>query len=71
MKMVPAFQKRYNIDKMNTVFLTDGCSDGGERIVATDPNSEEKQRVLETVGGVEEVVKKVYILKKFIMILIN
>ena len=42
MKMVPAFQKKYNIDKMNTVFLTDGCSDGGERIVVTDPNSEEK-----------------------------
>jgi len=34
MKMVPAFQKKYNIDKMNTVFLTDGASDGGERIVA-------------------------------------
>ena len=31
MKMVPAFQKKYNIDKMNTVFLTDGASDGGER----------------------------------------
>ena len=36
MKMVPAFQRKYNIDKMNTVFLTDGCSDGGERIVVTD-----------------------------------
>ena len=34
MKMVPAFQKKYNIDKMNTVFLTDGASDGGERIVS-------------------------------------
>ena len=42
MKMVPAFQRKYNIDKMNTVFLTDGCSDGGERIVVTDPNAEEK-----------------------------
>ena len=31
MKMVPAFQKKYNIDKMNTVFLTDGQSDGNER----------------------------------------
>jgi hypothetical protein len=38
MKMVPAFQRKYNIDKMNTVFLTDGCSDGGERIVVTDPS---------------------------------
>ena len=35
MKMVPAFQKKYNIDKMNTVFLTDGASDGGERIIST------------------------------------
>ena len=34
MKMVPAFQKKYNIDKMNTVFLTDGASDGGERIIS-------------------------------------
>ena len=36
MKMVPAFQKKYNIDKMNTVFLTDGQSDGNERKVLTD-----------------------------------
>ena len=42
MKMVPAFQRKYNIDKMNTVFLTDGCSDGGERIVVTNPDEEEK-----------------------------
>ena len=34
MKMVPAFQKKYNIDKMNTVFLTDGASDGGERVIS-------------------------------------
>ena len=27
-KLVPAFVKRYSIDKMNTIFLTDGCSDG-------------------------------------------
>jgi len=38
MKMVPAFQKKYNIDKMNTVFLTDGGSDGGDRIVSVDPD---------------------------------
>ena len=37
MKLVPAFQKKYNIDKMNTVFLTDGMSDGNERKVLTDP----------------------------------
>jgi len=37
MKMVPAFQKKYNIDKMNTVFLTDGMSDGNERKAITDP----------------------------------
>jgi len=38
MKMVPAFQKKYNIDKMNAVFLTDGGSDGGDRIVSVDPD---------------------------------
>ena len=42
MKMVPAFQKRYNIDKMNTVFLTDGMSDGNERKVITDPEEIKK-----------------------------
>ena len=42
MKMVPAFQRKYNIDKMNTVFLTDGASDGGERIVVTDPDEIDK-----------------------------
>jgi hypothetical protein len=45
MKMVPAFQRRYNIDKMNTVFLTDGCSDGGERIVVTDTEEIEKDKL--------------------------
>ena len=43
MKMVPAFQKKYNIDKMNTVFLTDGASDGGERIVSMDPNDKDAE----------------------------
>ena len=42
MKMVPAFQKKYNIDKMNTVFLTDGHSDGNGRKVVTDPQEIEK-----------------------------
>ena len=45
MKMVPAFQRKYNIDKMNTVFLTDGASDGGERIVVTDPDEIEENRL--------------------------
>ena len=45
MKMVPAFQRKYNIDKMNTVFLTDGASDGGERIVITDPDEIEKDKL--------------------------
>jgi hypothetical protein len=41
MKMVPAFQKKYNIDKMNTVFLTDGASDGGERIVSVSDDDKD------------------------------
>jgi len=41
--MVPAFQRKYNIDKMNTVFLTDGASDGGERIVVTDTSEIDKK----------------------------
>ena len=45
MKMVPAFQRKYNIDKMNTVFLTDGCSDGGERIVVTDTENIDKDLI--------------------------
>jgi len=44
MKLVPAFQKKYNIDKMNTVFLTDGMSDGNDRKVTTD--SQEIKRLL-------------------------
>ena len=42
MKMVPAFHKKYNIDKMNTVFLTDGHSDGNDRKVVTDPQEIKK-----------------------------
>ena len=44
MKMVPAFQKKYNIDKMNTVFLTDGQSDGNERKAIID--SEEIKKLI-------------------------
>ena len=43
MKMVPAFQKKYNIDKMNTVFLTDGASDGGERIVSVSDDDKDAE----------------------------
>ena len=40
-KLVPAFVKRYSIDKMNTIFLTDGCSDGnGNKIVDMDSGHE-------------------------------
>ena len=45
MKMVPAFQRKYNIDKMNTVFLTDGASDGGERIVVTNTEEIDKDKL--------------------------
>jgi hypothetical protein len=45
MKMVPAFQRKYNIDKMNTVFLTDGASDCGQRIVITDTDEIEKDKL--------------------------
>jgi hypothetical protein len=41
MKMIPAFQKKYNIDKMNAVFLTDGASDGGERIVSVSDDAKD------------------------------
>ena len=53
MKMVPAFQKKYNIDKMNTVFLTDGASDGGERIISMndDDKTEPDSWLTRRVGG--------------------
>ena len=53
MKMVPAFQKKYNIDKMNTVFLTDGASDGGERIISMndDDKTEPDSWMTRRVGG--------------------
>ena len=43
MKMVKEFQLKYNIDKMNTVFLTDGSSDGNERVVCINPTEEQKK----------------------------
>ena len=53
MKMVPAFQKKYNIDKMNTVFLTDGASDGGERIISMsdDDKTEPDSWMSSRIGG--------------------
>ena len=53
MKMVPAFQKKYNIDKMNTVFLTDGASDGGERIISMsdDDKTEPDSWMTRRIGG--------------------
>jgi len=53
MKMVPAFQRKYNIDKMNTVFLTDGASDSGERVISLndDEKHEEDSWLTRRVGG--------------------
>tara|TARA_B100001564_G_C20436899_1_gene577225 strand:- start:160 stop:783 length:624 start_codon:yes stop_codon:yes gene_type:complete len=40
-KLVPAFVEKYSIDKMNTIFLTDGCSDGNDgKIVNADDNTD-------------------------------
>ena len=62
MKMVPAFQKKYNIDKMNTVFLTDGASDGGERIISMndDDKTEPDSWVTRRVGGDWKFKKMAY-----------
>ena len=43
MTMVPQFQNRYSIDKMNTIFLTDGCSDGNEYVIISKEEAEEMQ----------------------------
>jgi len=62
MKMVPAFQKKYNIDKMNTVFLTDGASDGGERIISmnADDKTEPDSWVTRRIGGDWKFKKMAY-----------
>jgi len=45
MPMVTAFRKKYGIDKMNTVFLTDGSSDGGfDRIISNVSEEEAEKR---------------------------
>ena len=53
MPMVNAFRKRYAIDKMNTIFLTDGCSDGNDRYVMFNPSEEEitKRYLAKQKGG--------------------
>ena len=45
MTMVPMFQNKYSIDKMNTIFLTDGCSDGNEYIILSKEEAEERQEL--------------------------
>ena len=53
MPMVNAFRKRYSIDKMNTIFLTDGSSDGNDRYIVFNPSEEEKEKnyMTRTVDG--------------------
>ena len=53
MPMVNAFRKRYSIDKMNTIFLTDSSSDGNDRYIAFNPSEEEKEKnyMTRTVDG--------------------
>jgi hypothetical protein len=41
MPMVTAFRKKYAIDKMNTIFLTDGHSDGNDRKIFLNPTEQE------------------------------
>ena len=41
MPMVTAFRKKYAIDKMNTIFLTDGHSDGNDRKIFFNPTEQE------------------------------
>ena len=41
MPMVNAFRKKYAIDKMNTIFLTDGHSDGNDRKIFLNPTEQE------------------------------
>ena len=48
MRLVPAFQRKYSIDKMNTVFLTDGSSDGRSEYVV--PDNTDKCRESKTGG---------------------
>jgi hypothetical protein len=50
MKMVKDFQSKYGIDKMNTVFLTDGASDGNERVIHLNPTEEQKRKREYRVG---------------------
>ena len=45
-KLVPAFVKRYSIDKMNTIFLTDGCSDGNNHKVVDMDDGDQFSEIL-------------------------
>jgi len=45
-KLVPAFVKRYSIDKMNTIFLTDGCSDGNNHKVVDMEDGDQFSEIL-------------------------
>jgi len=45
-KLVPAFIKRYSIDKMNTIFLTDGCSDGNNHKVVDMEDGDQFSEIL-------------------------
>ena len=47
-KLVPAFVEKYSIDKMNTIFLTDGCSDGNNgKIINVDDNTDPYREVID------------------------
>ena len=53
MPMVNAFRKKYAIDKMNTIFLTDGASDGNDRKVMFNPSEDIKNNryISKHLGG--------------------
>tara|TARA_A100001015_G_scaffold321071_1_gene449954 strand:+ start:25 stop:2220 length:2196 start_codon:yes stop_codon:yes gene_type:complete len=54
MTMVPQFQNKYSIDKMNTIFLTDGCSDGNEYMIISKEEAEEMQELNSGRWGTDE-----------------
>ena len=54
MTLVPQFQNKYSIDKMNTIFLTDGCSDGNEYVIISKEEAEEMQELNSGRWGTDE-----------------
>ena len=44
MPILNAFRKRYSIDKMNTIFLTDVQVINNDRYIAFNPSEEEKEK---------------------------